>query len=139
MKEQLTRIAPGHFTASNLDRYLDGIAQVINQSRRRMPRRFRSEVIVISASSLLKTPSDQRYNVSHHIDELTNARLLVLDFDGNKYRLPAHIEPVLNAMCSSGSFRLEELPGDSDMEAIIAFAIFLQDIGFLSSVRKSAN
>jgi len=132
MKEHLKRIAPGHFTDGNLDRYLDGIANIIDQSRRRIPRPFRSDVIVISADSHLKAPPEQRYKVSKHSGE-TDAAFLVLDFDGTKYRLPAQMGSVLNAMCSCGSFRLKDLPGCSNSEPIIAFASFLQDIRFLSS------
>ncbi len=138
MKEQLKRIAPGHFTDGNLDPYLDGIATVVNRSRRRIPRPFRSDVIVISADSHMKVPAEQRYKISKHGDEPANPAFLLLDFDGNKYRLPAQMDSVINAMCSCGSFRLEDLPGGSNSEPIIAFASFLQDIGFLTSVPPPA-
>jgi ribosomal protein L16 Arg81 hydroxylase len=134
IKEQLKRMAPGHITDSNLDRVFDSFVRHVNQSRRRTPGRFRTDAVVIAANSLLKTPPEQRYHFSRLIDGLSNAPMLTLDFDGNKYSFPAQLEAVLSAMCSRGSFRLEELPGGLNSEAMVGLAGYLQSIGFLTSI-----
>jgi Cupin superfamily protein len=134
MKEQLKRMAPGHFTDSNLDRVFDSIVRNVNQLRRRIPGRFRTDAIVISVDSLLRTPPDHRYHFSRLIGELNNSAVLTLDFDGNKYSFPAQLEAVLNAMCSRGRFRLRDLPGGLNSEAIVGLAGYLQSIGFLTSM-----
>jgi len=134
MQEQLKRMAPGHFTDSNLDRVFDSIVRNVNQSRRRMPGRFRTDAIVISVNSLLRTPPEHRYHFSRLIDSMNNTASLTLDFDGNKYSFPAQLEPVLNAMCSRRSFHLKELPGGFNSEAIVGLAGYLQSIGFLTSI-----
>jgi Cupin superfamily protein len=134
MKEQLKRMAPKHFTDSNLDRVFDSIVRNVKQSRRRMPGRFRADAIVISVNSLLKTPPEHGYHFSRLIDDLNNTAGLTLDFDGNKYSFPAQLEAVLKAMCSRGSFRLKDLPGGLNSEAIVGLAGYLQSIGFLTSI-----
>ncbi len=134
MKEQLKRMAPGHFANGDLDRVLDSIVRNVNQSRRRMPGRFRTDATVISVNSLLKTPPGHRYHFSRSIGGSSNAAVLTLDFDGNKYSFPAQLEAVLNAMSSRGSFRLKELPGGLSSEATLGLAGYLQSIGFLTSM-----
>jgi bifunctional lysine-specific demethylase and histidyl-hydroxylase NO66 len=133
MKQQLRRLAPRHLTDADLDRFCDSIVRKVNQSRRRLPGRFRTEAIVISATSMLKTPPGQRYRFSRLVDELNGTAVLTLDFDGNKYSFPAQLEAVLDAMCSRGTFRLGELPGGLSSEAIVDLAGYLQSIGFLTS------
>jgi hypothetical protein len=134
MKEQLKHMVPGRFTDSDLDRVLDSTLRNVNQVRRRMPGRFRSDVVVISPNSLLKTPPDQRYHFSRLIDNPNNTAMLSLEFDGNKYSFPAQLEAVFDAMCSRCSFRLKELPGGLNSEAIIGLAGYLQSIGFLTAI-----
>jgi ribosomal protein L16 Arg81 hydroxylase len=134
LKEQLKRMSPGHLTNNNLDRAFDSIVRNVNQSRRRMPGRFRADAIAISVNSPLKTPPEHRYHFSRLVDELTNTAVLTLDFDGNKYNFPAQLEALLNAMCSRASFCLMDLPGGLNSEAIVDLAGYLQSIGFLTSI-----
>jgi ribosomal protein L16 Arg81 hydroxylase len=134
IKEQLKRLAPGHFTDGNLDRVFDSIVRNVNQLRRRTPGRFRADAIVISVSSPLKTAPDHRYHFSRLIDERNNTVGLTLELDGNKYSFPAQLEAVLVAMCSHGSFRLKDLPGGLHSEALVDLAGYLQSIGFLTSI-----
>jgi hypothetical protein len=134
MKEQLRRMAPDYFTDSNLDRVIDSIVRNVNQLRRRVPGRFRTDAIVISVNSLLKTPADHRYHLSSVIHEPNNAAVLTLEFDGNKYSFPAQLQAVFEAMCNRGRFRLKDLPGGLDGEAMVGLAGYLQSIGFLTSI-----
>ena len=134
MKEHLKRMAPGRFTDSNLDRAIDSLVRNVNQSRRRLPGRFRADAIVITVNSLLKTASKDQYHLSRLSDGRNNTTGLTLDLNGNKYNFPAALEPVLNDMCSRGSFLLKELPGGHNREALVALAGYLQSIGFLTSV-----
>jgi hypothetical protein len=133
VKEQLKRMAPGRFTDGDVDRVFDSIVRNVNQLRRRAPGRFRSDAIVISVNSQLKTPPDHQYHFSRLINELNNTAVLTLEFDGNKYSFPAQLEAVLKAMCSRGSFRLRDLPGGLNSEGIVDLAGYLQSIGFLTS------
>jgi len=134
MKEQLKRMASGRFTDNNLDRAIDSIVRHVNQQRRRLPGRFRADAIVISVNSLLKTPPHHQYRFSRLINERNDTAVLTLDFEGNTYSFPAQLEAVLNAMCSRESFRLKDLPGGLDSEAIVGLAGYLQSIGFLSPI-----
>jgi len=133
VKEQLKRMAPGRFTDGDVDRVFDSIVRNVNQLRRRAPGRFRSDAIVISVNSQLKTPPDHQYHFSRLINELNDTAVLTLEFDGNKYSFPAQLEAVLKAMCSRGSFRLRDLPGGLNSEGIVDLAGYLQSIGFLTS------
>jgi hypothetical protein len=134
MKDQLRRMAPGRFTDDQLDRIFDSIAANVNQSRRRTSGRFRMDAIVISMNSVLKAPLKHRYNLSQPIGGSKDTAMLRLDFDGNKYNFPAQLRTVLDAMCNRGSFRLSELPGAFNNEAMVNLAGYLQNIGFLTSV-----
>jgi ribosomal protein L16 Arg81 hydroxylase len=133
VKEQLKRMAPGRFTDGDVDRVFDSIVRNVNQLRRRAPGRFRSDAIVISVNSQLKTPPDHQYHFSRLINELNDTAVLTLEFAGNKYSFPAQLEAVLKAMCSRGSFRLRDLPGGLNSGAIVDLAGYLQSIGFLTS------
>lgn len=134
IKEQLRRVAPARLTDSDLDRVLSSALRIVNQSRRRMPGRFRADVAVISANSLLETPPDGLYHFSRHVDGPNNAAVLTLDFDGNKYSFPTQLEGVLEAMSSRRRFRLRDLPGGHNNEALVGLAGYLQNIGFLTSI-----
>jgi hypothetical protein len=135
MREELKRMAPGRLTDRDLDRLFDSLIRNVNQQRRRAPWRFRTDALVISAKSALKIPPRDRYQLSRLVDDVNKTAALTLDFDGNKYSLPAQLETVLDAMCSRGSFRLNELPGGLAEEALVDFAGYLQSIGFLTSAR----
>ena len=134
IKEQLRRMAPAHLTDSDLDRVLSSALRNVNQSRRRMPGRFRADVAVISANSLLETPPDGLYHFSRHVDGPYNAAVLTLDFEGNKYSFPTQLEGVLEAMSRRRRFRLRDLPGGHNNEALVGLAGYLQNIGFLTSI-----
>jgi hypothetical protein len=134
IKEQLERLAPGRLTDGNFDRVFDSVVRDVNQTRRRAPGHFHADAIVISMDSPLKTPPPQRYRFSRLLDQRNNTTGLALDFDGNRYSFPAQLEVVLNAICSRGSFRLKDLPGSFNREAIVELACYLQSIGFLTSV-----
>ena len=133
IREQLKRIAPGQITDRNVDRVFDSFVRNVNQARRRMPARFRMDASVISVNSLLKVPTDRRYQLSRISGEPNDTATLTLEFDGNKYSFPAQLEAVLNSMCSRGSFRLKELSGGINSEAMVGLAGYLQSIGFLTS------
>jgi len=135
LQQQLRRLAPGHATDGDLARRLDSFIRHVHQARRRAPGRFRSDVAVLSAGSQLSTPPAHRYQISRRVDERNVTAGLTLDFDGNQYGLPAQLEVVLGAMCSRGSFRLEELPGGLDTASLVEFAGYLQSIGFLAAPR----
>jgi ribosomal protein L16 Arg81 hydroxylase len=135
IKEQLKRMTPGRLADSDLERVLDSIVRNVNQSRRRKPGRFRTDAIVISVNSLLKTPPGHRYQFSRLIDHRNNSAVLTLDFDGSQYSFPAQLEAVLNAICGRGSFRVKDLPGGLNNEAIVDLVRYLQSIGFLTSIR----
>lgn len=134
LKEELRRLAPGRFSDAHLDRVLDSIIRNVTQSRRRKPWRVRTDVVVISGDSLLKTPPRHEYQLSPLIDDLNNTAALVLDFEGNKFSFPAKLQAALEAMCSRGSFRVKELSGGLSSESIIDLAGYLQSIGFLTSM-----
>ena len=108
--------------------------RIVNQSRRRLPGRFRADVAVISGNSLLETPPDGRYQFSRLVDEINNTAMLTLDFEGNKYSFPKQLEGVLEAMSRRRRFRLRDLPGGHDNEALVGLAGYLQNIGFLTSI-----
>jgi Cupin superfamily protein len=133
IKEQLRRLAAGRWADSDLERVFDSFVRNVNQMRRRRPARFRVDAIVISVNSLLKAPPEHRYQLSRVTDGPNNAATLMLDFDGNKYGFPAQLEAVLNSMRSRDSFRLNELPGGLNGEALVGLAGYLQSIGFLTS------
>lgn len=133
IREQLKRMAPGQITDRNVDRVFDSFVRNVNQSRRRMPARFRMDASVISVNSLLKVPTDRRYQLSMTSGDPNDTATLTLEFDGNKYSFPAQLEAVLNSMCSRGSFRLKELSGGINSEAMVGLAGYLQSIGFLTS------
>jgi ribosomal protein L16 Arg81 hydroxylase len=132
IKEQLQRMVPGRFTDRNFDRFFDSLVRNVNQTRRRIPGRFRADAIVISMDSLLKTPSAQRYHFSRLSDHRNVTAGLALDFDGNRYSFPAQLEAVLTAICSRSSFRLKDLPGGLNSEVLVDLAAYLQAIGFLT-------
>jgi cupin superfamily protein len=135
MKEHLKRMTGGRLADSHLDRLLDSAIRHVNQIRRRPPGRFRADTVVISESSELKTPARQRYQLTGPIDGVGKAPpMLTLDFDGSQYSFPAQLDVVLKAMCSRGSFRLKDLPGGLNSEALVGLAGYLQSIGFLSSI-----
>jgi hypothetical protein len=133
MKYELERLVPGRLAEGDADRLLDSLMRNVSQQRRRAPWRFRTNAVVISAQSPLKTPPRDLYQLTRRVDGLNSTAALTLDFDGNEYSLPAQLETVLDAMCGRGRFRLNELPGGLTREAIVDFAGYLQSIGFLTS------
>ena len=133
IREQLKRMAPARLTDGDLDRAWDSALRLVNQSRRRMPGRFRADAAVISVHSLLETPPDHRYHLSRLVNGSNAAAVLALDFDGNRYSFPTQLEAVLEAMRRRRRFRLRDLPGGLDDEAIVGLAGYLQSIGFLTA------
>ncbi len=139
IREQLRRMAPERLSDSDLDRALNRFLGMVDQSRRRMPGRFRADVAVIAANSLLEAPSEARYHFSRPAGGPNAAPLLTLEFDGNRYGFPLQLEPVLDAMCRRRSFRLSDLPGGHSSEALVGLAGYLQSIGFLTVGAKGTG
>jgi ribosomal protein L16 Arg81 hydroxylase len=125
LKEELARILPSLAAGANFDRMLERLMELIRARKRRLPARFRADVIVISPDSLLQAPAQRDYNVAQSPERV------VLDFEGRHYFLPAPVGPTLNAMCTRPTFRIRDLPQGLTSETQLGFARYLQSIGFL--------
>jgi hypothetical protein len=127
LKQQLARLLPG--IPIDYDVLIDRAIALVQSMRRRIPARFRADVTVITANSLLQTPIKPRYQVAQGKDPL------ILDFDGKTFIFPGALGGILAAMCARATFRVSDLAGDPDTEASLTFARTLQRIGFLQVQR----
>jgi hypothetical protein len=127
LKQRLTQLLPG--VPIDQDGLIDQAIAVVQAGRRRIPARFRADVIVITANTLLQTPFKQRYDVAQGREHL------ILDFDGRRFVFPGAMGRFLEAIRACATFRLADLAGDPDSEALLTFARALQSIGFLQVKR----
>jgi Cupin superfamily protein len=127
LKQQLAQMLPS--ASENYDVLVDRAISLVQAGRRRIPARFRADVSVITASSLLQAPAKQRYHVTQG-----NGRLM-LDFDGRNIVFSVAMGGILDAMCGCATFRIAELAGEVDIEPFLTFARALQNIGFLQVKR----
>jgi bifunctional lysine-specific demethylase and histidyl-hydroxylase NO66 len=123
LKQRLAQMLPG--VPVEHDVLIDRAISLVQSMRRRIPARFRADVTVITANSLLQTPIKQRYDVAQGKDPLT------LDFDGKRFIFPGALSGILAAMCARATFRVADLAAGPDTEAWLTFARTLQRIGFL--------
>ena len=122
IKAQLARMLPD--LGNDPDRLLDQVIFMVKAARRRIPARFRTDMVVLAPESLLEAPAERSYGVARNGDHV------VLTFEGRTYVFKAPIVPTFSAMCARGTFQIRDLPG-SDPEKILSFARYLQSIGFL--------
>jgi hypothetical protein len=127
LKERLARMLPG--IPVEHDVLIDRAISLVQSMRRRIPARFRTDVTVITANSLLQTPIKQRYDVAQSKDPL------ILNLDGKRFIFPGALGGILEAMCARATFRVADLAGGPDTEAWLTFARTLQRIGFLQVKR----
>ena len=123
LKQRLAQMLPG--VPVEHDVLIDRAISLVQSMRRRIPARFRADVAVITANSLLQTPIKQRYDVAQGKDPLT------LDFDGKRFVFPGALRGILAAMCARATFRVADLAAGPETEAWLTFARTLQRIGFL--------
>jgi lysine-specific demethylase/histidyl-hydroxylase NO66 len=123
LKQRLAQMLPN--IPVDHDVLIDRAISLVHAGRRRIPARFRSDVSVITADSLLQTPPKQRYTVAQGGDRL------MLDLDGKITVFSGATGGILEAMCARATFRVAELATDSDTEALLTFARALQSVGFL--------
>jgi hypothetical protein len=123
LKQHLMRMLP--MVPIDHDVLIDQAISLVQSRRRRIPARFRADVIVITANSLLQTPIKQRCDVAQQKDHL------MIDFDGSRFLFSGAKGGILKAMCARGTFRVADLVSGPDIEAVLAFARALLSIGFL--------
>jgi hypothetical protein len=127
LKQRLTKLLP--IAAVDHNMLIDQAIALVQSTRRRLPARFRTDVIVITANSLLQSPNKQQYAIAQSKDGLS----LVLD--GKRFVFPGAMAGILEAMCGRATFRVADLAGGTDTEAFLTFARALQSIGFLQVKR----
>jgi ribosomal protein L16 Arg81 hydroxylase len=127
LKQQLTRMLAD--IPVDHDVLIDRAISVVQSGRRRIPARFRADVIAITANSLLQTPIKQRYDVAQSKDHL------MIDFDGRRFVFPGAMGGILEAMCARTAFRVADIAAGPNTEALLTFARVLQSIGFLQVER----
>ena len=127
LKQRLARMLPT--APMDCDVLIDRAIALVQAGRRRIPARFRADVVVITANSVLQTPIKQRYDVAQGKD------YLILDFDGRRFVFPGAMGGFLAAIGARATFRVTDLAGDPDTEALLTFARALQNIGFLDVQR----
>jgi Cupin superfamily protein len=127
LKQRLARMLSG--SPIEHDALIDRAIALAQSMRRRIPARFRADLAVITANSLLQTPVKQRYGVAQGKDPL------VLDLDGKRFIFPGALAGILEAMCARATFCVADLAGGPDTEAWLTFARTLQRIGFLQVKR----
>ncbi len=127
LKQQLIRMLPG--IPADHDALIDRAISLVQAGRRPIAARFRADVIVIKANSVLQTPVQRRYEVVRGKDHL------LLTFDGKRFAFPGAMGGTLEAMCARATFRVAELGAGLDIEAMLTFARVLQSIGFLQAKR----
>ena len=127
LKQRLARLLPA--ASIDHDVLIDRAISLVQSVRRRIPARFRADVIVITANSLLQAPIKQRYDVAQSKDHL------MLAFDGRRFVFPGAMGGILEAMCTRATFRVADLAVGPDTEALLTFARALQSIGFLQVTR----
>jgi lysine-specific demethylase/histidyl-hydroxylase NO66 len=125
--ERLGRLLPGKPTGE-LHRRLDRLIAIIHGTRRRPPARFRTDLVVLSADSLLRPPTGLEYAMARSGEQVQ------LDFDGRRYVFPSQVGVVLDEMCALASFRVHDLCRDKPAEFLLSFARYLHGIGFLRPV-----
>jgi hypothetical protein len=128
LKQRLTQLLP--IAAADHNMLIDQAIALVQSTRRRLPARFRTDVTVITANSLLQSPNKQQYAIAHSKDGLS----LVLD--GKRFVFPGAMAGILEAMCARATFRVADLAGGPDTEAFLTFARALQSIGFLQVKRN---
>lgn len=127
LKQQLTRMFP--IVPIEHEVLIDLAIALVHSRRRQNPARFRADVRVITANSLLHTPARQRYEIAQSKDHL------MLDFDRRRFLFPGATRGILEAMCARTTFRVADLAAGPDTEAALTFARALQCIGFLQVKR----
>jgi ribosomal protein L16 Arg81 hydroxylase len=133
IKQQLMRMLGGVGAQYDYDRYFDQLRRdSMAAAWGRNPVRFRSDAIALSADSRLRAPPEHEYSLVRKGDEVT------LDFGGRQYLFPARYWPTLCVMRTRPSFRLSEVGGSLDSQTVLAFAGFLQGLGFLRGLPRCA-
>jgi Cupin superfamily protein len=127
VKERLARMLPAG--ATDLDALIDRAIALVQSGRRRIPARFRADVTVITADSLLQMPIEQRYDVAQGKD------FLILDFDGGRFVFPGVMGAFLEAIRARATFRVADLGAGLGTETLLTFARSLQSVGFLQVKR----
>ena len=132
MIERLARLLPAS-PKGELHQRLDRLIAIIQGSRRRPPARFRADLVVLSADSLLRPPAGLEYEMARSGGQVQ------LDFDGRRYVFPPQVGAVLDEMCARSSFRVQELCRDEPAEFLLSFARYLHGIGFLRPVNRGQS
>ena len=112
------------------ERLIDAFRQRVRATRSpRAGRGFESNVQVLGLETELVPAEKPRYAIGTENGNTT------LELDGRKLVLPAEVRATLEAMCAQTSFCVTQLPADLDEHARLAFARFLEDVGFLKRAR----
>jgi ribosomal protein L16 Arg81 hydroxylase len=106
---------------------LDTFTRRVRESHRGGTTPFRLDANVIDAHSVLQVVEASRYRLTM---DGPNA---VLEFAGQRHRLPIGVGKTLFAMTERASFRVSDLPGDLEPESKLGLVRYLHEIGFLSA------
>jgi len=129
LRDGLARRVADLTSHPDYDRLIDGFRQRVRATRQRPARAFESGVRVVGLATELAPAEKPRYAIGTENGNTT------LELDGRKLLLPAGVRTTLEAMCARTSFRVRDLPADLDDHARLAFARFLEDVGFLKRAR----
>jgi ribosomal protein L16 Arg81 hydroxylase len=127
LQRRLAEILPDAPMAHDV--LVDRAIAAVRSGRRRIPARFRADVITLTADSVLQTAARQRYDIAQSKEDV------VLHFDGTRFAFPRALAGILATMCAHETFRVTELAGGPNAEAALNFARALQSVGFLQVKR----
>jgi hypothetical protein len=127
LKQRLTRMLP--MATIDPDVLIDRAIALVQSSRRRIPARFRADMVVVTENSRLQAPAKKRY------DFVQANEYLFLNFDGKRFIFPRAMGRLLEVICRNSTFRVADLAGGRDTDALLTFARALQGIGFLQVER----
>jgi len=112
---------------------LDTFTRRVRESRRPPATPFQLDVSVVGADSVLRAVGASNYRLG------LEGSHVVLEFGGQRHRLPIAAAQTLIAMSERESFKLSDLPGGLEPAPKLGLVRYLHEIGFLSTVPQPTN
>jgi len=111
---------------SDPDKLIEAFTNRVRGAQVRRPPPFRADVTVIDLNSRLRAPARESYQIIREGDKT------MLEFNGNRYHMPAPVASTMHVISERRSFRPADLTGPLNAEAMLILTRHLVDIGFLT-------
>ena len=128
-KEQLIHALDRLRATTDIDQLRESFTDRIRATRVPRPVPFKTDEIVVTSDSMLKSPPPESYRL------IKDEEKTLLEFNGVQYQIPAPVERTIRAMSERRTFRGSELTEHLQVDGRLALIRHLTDIGFLTAVR----